>query len=61
MIASSLPPPGAVSFDHQKISSVPLLAPAYFTFTLGVHVLEINHSLLPDHAFGIIFLHMSVS
>ena len=25
-----------------------------------VHDLEIEHSLLPDHAFGIVFLHTSV-
>jgi len=30
------------------------------TSTTVVHVLEIEHSLLPDHAFGTVFLHMSV-
>jgi len=51
-IASSLAPSGAVSFDHQTLSSALSLVP--------VHVLEIEHSLLPDHAFGTAFLHMSV-
>jgi len=39
--------PGAVSFYHQTVSSALLLALA--------HVLEIEPSLLPDHAFGIVF------
>jgi len=46
------PPPGAVNFDHETISSAPSLLP--------VHVLEMEHSLLPDHTFGTVFLHMSV-
>jgi len=33
-------------------SSAPLLVP--------VHIFEIEHSLLPDHAFGTVFLHVSV-
>ena len=40
---------GAVSFDHQTISRA-----------LSVHVLEIEHSLLPDHAFRTVFLDESV-
>ena len=48
-IASSLPSPGAVSFDHHTISSAPSLVP--------VHFLEIKHSLLPDHDFGTVFPH----
>jgi len=51
-IASYLPQPGAVSFDHQTISNALSLVP--------VHVLEIEHSLLPDHVFGTVFLHTSV-
>jgi len=39
--------PGAVSFDHQTVLSALLLALA--------HVLEIEPSPLPDHAFGIVF------
>ena len=50
-IASSLPP-DAVSYDHQTISSALSL--------VRVHVLEIEHSLLPDHAFGTVFLYTSV-
>jgi len=52
-IACSLPPLGAVSFDHQTISSALSFVP--------VHVLEIEHSLLSDHVFGTVFLHMSVN
>ena len=46
--ASSLPPPSAISFDHQtpSLSLVP------------VHAMEIEHLLLLDHAFGKVFLHM---
>jgi len=40
------------SFDHQTISSALLLA--------LVHVLEIEHSPLPDHTFGIVITHMSI-
>jgi len=43
MIASWLPPPGTASFDHQTILSAPSPVP--------VCVLEIEHSLLPDHTF----------
>jgi len=46
-------PPGAVSFDHQTVSSALLNVPV-------VHVMEIEYSLLPDHAFGTVFIHMSV-
>jgi len=42
-ITDSLPPPGAVSVDHQTISRALSLVP--------VNVLEIQHLLLPDHAF----------
>jgi len=45
-IASSLPPPGAVSFDHQTISS-------------ALSLLPVQHSLLLGHAFGTVFLHVS--
>jgi len=52
-IASSLSSPGAVSFDHQTISVA--------LWLVAVHLLEIEHSLLPDHAFGTVFLYkMSV-
>jgi len=51
-IASSLPPPGAISFDHQTISSALVLA--------AVHILDSQPSLLPEHTFVIVFLHMSV-
>jgi len=51
MIASSLPPPGAITFDHQTISSVVLLALVY--------VLEVEPSPLPDHAVRIVFPHVS--
>jgi len=43
-VTSWLPPPGAASFDHLTISSTLSLVP--------VHVLEIDHLLLPDHASG---------
>jgi len=43
-IASSLPPPIAVSFNRQRISSA-------LSLIVPVHVLEIELSLLLDHAF----------
>jgi len=49
---SSLPPPGALTFDHQTISSALLLA--------LVRVLEIEHSQLPGHASIIVFTHTPV-
>ena len=51
-IASSLPPPGTVSFYHQTISCALSLVP--------VHILDSEHWLLPDYAFGTVFLRMSV-
>jgi len=51
-IVSSLPPPGAVSFNHQIVPSALSLA--------QVHVSEIQPSPLPDHAFGTVFPHMSI-
>ena len=50
--ASSSPPPGAVSYDHQTISSAPSPPPT--------HVWAIEHSLPLGHAFGTVFLHISV-
>jgi len=44
-LSAALPPPGAVSFDHQTVSDALLLA--------LVHVLEMEHSSLPDLTFGI--------
>jgi len=43
---------GAVSFSHRTVSSSPSLVP--------VHILDVEHSLLPDHVFGTVFLLMSV-
>ena len=43
---------GAVSFDHQFHVHYHAVAP--------VHVLKIKHPMLPDHAFGTLFLYMSV-
>jgi len=52
VIASSLTPPGTVSFDCPSASSALLSA--------LIHILEIEHLLLPDRAFGIVFPHMSI-
>jgi len=51
--------PGAFSFDHQTISSA-LSCMVYVGIHVPVHVLEIEYSLLQDHAFGTVFLRMCV-
>jgi len=47
-IASLLLPPGAVNFDHQRVSS------ALFIL-VQVHILGIEPLPLLDHAFGVVF------